>query len=266
MASTSSAAPNLPVALTIAGSDSGGGAGIQADLLSFAALGVFGTTALTCLTAQNPRGVSAVLAVTPDFLRAQLDQVAAFFPLAAIKTGMLFDAGLIAEVARFAATQTDVPLVVDPVMVATSGALLLRQDAVSALAEALLPRATVITPNLDEAAVLLGWRPQHRDELTRAATELVTRFGTAVLLKGGHLDGPTVIDVLATPHRPVEIFEQRRLAGVDTHGSGCTLAAALAAALARGEALPNAVATARAYLRRGLERPLTVAGRQWIAH
>jgi len=206
-----------------------------------------------------------VQAVTPDFLRAQLDQVARFFPLAAIKTGMLYDAALIAEVARFVTARPEVPLVIDPVMVATSGALLLREDAVAAL-RALLPHATVVTPNLDEAAVLLGWKPDTRAGLEQAARELVTAFGTAFLLKGGHLAGGEVIDVLATREGALTCHADPRIDGVDTHGSGCTLAAALAAALACGETLPDAVAVARSYLLRGLRQPLHVAGRHWIAH
>lgn len=261
----SSVNQELPVALTIAGSDSGGGAGIQADLLSFAALGVYGTTAITCLTAQNPDGVSAVLPVSPEFLRAQLNQIAGYFNLRAVKTGMLFDARLIGEVDRFADAHPAVPLVVDPVMVATSGALLLQEDAVAAL-RSLLPRATVVTPNLDEAAVLLGWKPDTRAGLEQAARELVATFQTAFLLKGGHLAGAEVVDILATPDGALHTYADSRIEEVDTHGSGCTLAAALAAALAWGEPLPAAVANARSYLHRGMHQPLNVAGRRWIAH
>jgi hydroxymethylpyrimidine/phosphomethylpyrimidine kinase len=256
----------LPVAVTIAGSDSGGGAGVQADLLTFAAQGVFGTTAITCLTAQNPEGVAAVEAMAPTFVRAQLEQLAAFFALRAAKTGMLFDAGIVEAVAAFLAARSGLPVVVDPVMVATSGAVLLREDAIAAVREHLLPRAALVTPNLDEAAVLLGRRPADEAAMAAAAAELAGRFGVPFLVKGGHLTGEVVVDVLAWPGGGTRTWRDRRIDGVDTHGSGCTLSAAVAAQLARGAGLEEAVAAARAYLRAGLERPLAVGGRRFIAH
>ncbi|RME66656.1 MAG: bifunctional hydroxymethylpyrimidine kinase/phosphomethylpyrimidine kinase [Verrucomicrobia bacterium] len=255
-----------PVALSVAGSDSGGGAGVQADLLTFAALGVYGTTAITCVTAQNPDSVSAVHAVPARVIGEQMRQVAAFFRIGAMKTGMLLRAAIIREVARFLAEHPRLPVVVDPVMVATSGARLLQQDAIRALADDLLPRASLITPNLDEAAVLLGSRPQTPDELKEAAAALASRFGTAVLLKGGHLSGDRLFDVLARPgHRP-RLFRGSRIKNVDTHGSGCTLSAAITALLARDATIEEAVVGARRYLRQGMTRPVFPGHRRFIAH
>lgn len=254
------------VALTVAGSDSGAGAGIQADLLTFSNHGVFGTTAITCLTAQNPGAVSGVHAAPAEFVREQIEAVCSFFPVKAAKTGMLFDAGIVAEVAAAFTRRHRISLVVDPVMVATSGAVLLREDAIAALTQALFPLAMVITPNLDETAVLLGARPAGFDELRDAASTLSRRYGTSVLLKGGHLPGNELIDVLAQPRGRMISYRSRRIGGVDTHGSGCTLSAAITANLATGRSLEDAVAAARRYLRRGMMRPLHAAGRRFIAH
>lgn len=253
------------MALTIAGSDSGGGAGIQADLLTFAAHGVFGTTAITCLTAQNPREVTGVEAVSPDFLLQQLDAVAVYFDLSVIKTGMLFNAELVDTVRAFAEERRDVPLVVDPVMVATSGAVLLEADAQAAMRR-LIQLATVFTPNLDEAAVLLGWHPESPADMERAADELTASTGAAVLLKGGHLRGDDLVDLLAIPGGPRKAMRRERIHNINTHGSGCTLASAIAAELAKGPALEAAVEAALAYLEAAMRRPLEVAGEHFIAH
>lgn len=259
-------AKRLPCALTIAGSDSGGGAGIQADLLTFAALGVFGTTAITCLTAQNPRGVSGVHAAPPAFVAEQAEAVIGFFAPRVAKTGMLFNAPVVTAVAEVLERHPRIKLVVDPVMVATSGAVLLERSAVEVLTSRLFPRATLITPNLDEAAVMLGRKPDSGAELAEAAVHLARRFGTAVLLKGGHLRSATLHDVLATPEGPERAYTGLRITGVDTHGSGCTLAAAITAHLAQGRPLPDAVSRARRYLRTGMARPLRAGGRNFIAH
>ena len=256
----------LPVALSIAGSDSGGGAGVQADLLTFAAHGVFGTTAITCLTAQNPGGVSGVTAVEPEFVAEQARQVFRFFRVRAVKTGMLFNAPIIAAVAAVLAEQGGVPVVVDPVMVATSGARLLQAEAVAAVCERLLPRAALVTPNLDEAAVLLGRPPADECAMRAGALELARRFGVPFLLKGGHLGGDELVDVLATPDGRTERWAGVRIEGVDTHGSGCTLSSAIAAHLALGRPLAEAVAAGRDYLRRGMERGVATGGRRFIAH
>jgi len=256
----------LPVALSIAGSDSGGGAGVQADLLTFAANGVFGTTAITCLTAQNPDGVSGVVALEPEFVAEQARQVFRFFAVRAVKTGMLFNAPIIGAVAGLLREHREIPVVVDPVMVATSGAALLQTEAVAAVSAQLLPLAALVTPNLDEAAVLLGRRPGDEAEMRAGALELAKRFGVPFLLKGGHLHGNELVDVLATPDGGLSRWAGLRIEGVDTHGSGCTLSSAIAAQLALGRALSDAVAAGRDYLRRGLERGAAVAGRTFIAH
>lgn len=255
-----------PVALTIAGSDSGGGAGIQADLKTFAAHGVFGVSAITCLTAQNPDSVTRVSPVEPDFLREQMLQIGRFFALGAVKTGMLYSADLIREVADFLRQQPGLPIVVDPVMVATSGAVLLESEAVAALREVLLPLAAVITPNLDEARVLLGTSPGGRGEMVASARALADRLGRPVLLKGGHLEDDTLLDILAEPGGAFHAFEDARIGGVDTHGSGCTLSAAIAAELAQGATLLAAVTAARSYLRRALSDPVRLGTRTFIHH
>jgi len=258
---------DLPVALSIAGSDSGGGAGIQADLLTFTANGVFGATAITCLTAQNPDGVSAVEVLPPAFVREQIDQVQRWFRIGAVKTGMLYSAEIIATVAAFLEEHPDIPAVVDPVMVATSGAVLLHESAIETMRERLLPRAALVTPNLDEAAVLLGARPATVADMQAAAADLAARIGAPVLLKGGHLaDTREVADILALPGGAVSAFTARRIDGVNTHGSGCTLSSAIAAHLARGRDLAKAIGEALTYLRRGLGQPLFLNGRAFIQH
>lgn len=237
-----------PVALTIAGSDSGGGAGLQADLHTFHALGVHGTTAVTCLTAQNPRAVTAVQAATPALVAAQIEAVFAELPPRAAKTGMLFDAAIIRVVADFWEQGGRPPLVVDPVMIATSGARLLKPSAERALRERLLPLATLATPNLDEAAFLLGRTLGSVEDLRQAARDLQQRHGCAVLLKGGHLRGlRQAVDVL-WDGRDEWMLSAPFVRGVNTHGTGCTYSAAIAAGLALGKKLPEAVTRAKEYI------------------
>jgi len=252
----------LPVALSIAGSDSGAGAGAQADLLTFAAHGVFGTTAITCLTAQNPRGVSGVQASPAAFVTEQCARVATHFRPKALKTGMLLNAEIVGAVADFIKT-SGIPAVVDPVMVATSGATLLAADAVAAVKIRLIPLATVVTPNLDEAAILLG-----RKSLggVAEALELAQTYGVPFLLKGGHAEGDDLTDCLAWPTRETKTFRARRAPHVDTHGSGCTLSAAIAAQLAKGKTLAEAVTIAHAYLQGAIHGPVQVAGLNCIRH
>ncbi len=256
----------LPVVLTIAGSDSGAGAGIQADLLTFSAHGVFGTTAITCLTAQNPDGVTAIEALPAAFVLEQILQVHRGFTLRALKTGMLHSAAIVTAVADFLRSAPRIPAVIDPVMVATSGAVLLEPPALAAMKENLLSRAMLVTPNLDEVAVLLGERPATVAAMIEAGRGLAQIYGTAFLVKGGHLSGDELADVLVTPDGHATTYRSRRVPGVDTHGSGCTLSAAIAANLARGLKLDAAVEAARAYLRRGLERGLWVGQRRLINH
>jgi len=240
-----------PIALTIAGSDSGGGAGIQADLKTFEAHGVFGTSVVTAITAQNTQGVSAVHAVPTDTVRAQIDAVADDLRPAAVKTGMLASAALI-EVIVAALEEHDLgPLVVDPVMVATSGDRLLDRDAESILVGSLLPRATIVTPNLSEAAILADRPVRGVDDMEPAARAIADRGAGAVLVKGGHLDTDTLVDLL-WHDGSVRSWERPKLVTRHTHGTGCTLSSAIAARLARGHGLETAVSGALDYVHRAI--------------
>lgn len=246
---------SAPVALTIAGSDNSCGAGIQADLKTFGACGVYGLTAVTCVVSEIPGKVEMVHAVTPELLRSQIRILFEAYPITAVKTGMLYSRALLRVVSEELADRLGMfHLVVDPVMVASSGDPLLKKDAVRAYEEELLPLADVITPNLDEAAVLLGRPIKTRRAMVPAAEELRAKYGAAVLLKGGHLRGRDAVDVLCD-RRGIREFTLRRLSGCETHGSGCTLSAALAAGLARGQSLPAAVEGAKKFLHRAIARP-----------
>jgi hydroxymethylpyrimidine/phosphomethylpyrimidine kinase len=246
--------PTLPVALTIAGSDSGGGAGIQADLKTFTALGCHGTTAITCITAQNPKQVTGIQPVRGDMVRRQIDAVFAELRPRAVKTGMLFSTEIIKVVADCFAEHRRLPLIVDPVMVATSGAVLLKPSAIRALQDRLLPLATLVTPNLDEAQLLLGRKLHTLEDLLAAAEELHGKFGCAALVKGGHLKlGNEAVDVLFTGNR-FTLLKAQRVQGISTHGTGCTYSAAIAAHLARGEKLERAVALAKHFITRAIAR------------
>ena len=236
----------MAVALTIAGSDSGGGAGIQADLKTFSALGVYGASALTAVTAQNTRGVFGVEAISPAMVAAQIAAVLDDIPVGAVKIGMLANPDVIAAVAGALAGR-GLPVVLDPVMVAKSGDALLADEAVAALRERLLPLATVLTPNLPEAARLLGEAPAGARPAIRAQGERLRALGARwVLMKGGHAEGPVCIDRLLGPE-PAR-FDAPRHQTRTTHGTGCTLSAAIAAGLARGQGVPAAVAEAHTYL------------------
>ena len=245
-----------PIALTIAGSDSGGGAGIQADLKTFEAHGVFGTSVVTAITAQNTLGVTAVHPVPTEVVRAQIDAVAADLGPAALKTGMLASRALIEEVVAALDAHDLAPLVVDPVMVATSGDRLLDRDAEATLADLLVPRATLVTPNLPEAEILAGRPVRSVDDMEEAAAEIASRGAGAVLLKGGHLetDGSSaheLVDLLWHDGR-VRRWQRPRLDTRHTHGTGCTLSAAIAARLATGQALEAAVDGALGYVHRAI--------------
>ena len=237
--------------LTIAGSDSGGGAGIQADLKTFAALGTYGACVITALTAQNTRTVTAIHDVPPDFVGAQLDAVFDDIRISAVKIGMLSRPEVIAVVADRLQHYGAERIVVDPVMVAKSGDRLLQPDAVAALREKLLPLASVITPNLPEAGVLLDREPPtDQASMVEAAAALRALGPRAVLLKGGHLEGDESIDVLddGDDSGKPEILSAPRIATANTHGTGCTLSAAIAALLGRGLPLRSAVARAKVYI------------------
>jgi hydroxymethylpyrimidine/phosphomethylpyrimidine kinase len=241
----------VPVALTIAGSDSGAGAGIQADLKTFGALGVYGLTVITAITAQNTIGVRAVQEIEPGVVAAQLDAVAEDFEIAALKTGMLSSAAIIEVVAQGIRRHRLAPLVIDPVMVAKSGDRLLRQDAVDALRQSLLPLARVVTPNIPEAEVLSGLTIRTVDDRIAAAQRIQTFGAEAVVVKGGHVAADPVIDLLVD-HDGVKEFSAPRVATNQTHGTGCTFSAAITAGLARGLDLSAAVGEARSYVSRGL--------------
>jgi len=247
----------LPVTLTIAGSDSGGGAGIQADLKTFAALGVHGASAIACLTAQNPKRVLAIEPCSPKMLRQQIEAVFEELKPAAVKTGMLFAAENVSIVAQFFKNKK-CPLVVDPILISTSGAKLLEPSALKMLTEKLLPLATLVTPNLSEAEILSGQKISSVEKMRAAAKKIHFKFGCAVLVKGGHLDcGDTsplskrgYVRALQTRREAVDIFFDGKtelllsapfVQRVRTHGTGCTYSAAICAALALGHDLPQAV-------------------------
>lgn len=234
-------------ALTIAGSDSGGGAGIQADLKTFAALGVHGTSVLTCVTAQNPVEVRAVQAMRPDMVRAQIEAVWAELPPAAVKTGMLYSSSIIRTVAAVLRDHAPLALVVDPVMIATSGARLLQHAANAVLCRELLPLASVVTPNLDEVRWLTGLEVREPEDMRTAARELHERFGCAALIKGGHLPGPEAVDLFWDGHDEW-LLSSPRVKGMTGHGTGCTYAAAIAGHLACGRRLADAVVAAKEYI------------------
>ncbi|WP_454918475.1 bifunctional hydroxymethylpyrimidine kinase/phosphomethylpyrimidine kinase [Xanthobacter sediminis] len=237
-----------PIALTIAGSDSSGGAGIQADLKTFSALGVYGASVITALTAQNTRGVTAIHDVPDDFVAAQMDAVFADLDVKAVKIGMLSRPGIIRAVAAGLDRHGARPVVLDPVMVAASGARLLGDDAVATLIGELMPRADIITPNLPEAAALLGTEPAANEDDMQAQAERLMGLGArAVLMKGGHGTGAESTDLLVTPSG-VTRFSAARHPTRNTHGTGCTLSSAIAARLALGDDLTAAVGAAKTYI------------------
>lgn len=234
------------IALTIAGSDSGGGAGIQADLKSFSALGVYGASVLTAITAQNTRTVALVEPVSPAMIRAQIESVLDDLAIGAVKIGMLGTAEATAAVAGALAGR-NLPIVLDPVMIAKSGDRLIQNDAIAALCELLLPRATVLTPNLPEAARLLGRMVATDPTETEAQGRALAALGADwVLMKGGHAEGGACTDLLVGPER--HDFTAPRIATRNTHGTGCSLSSAIAAGLAQGLAVPEAVARAHSWL------------------
>ncbi|MGB0578668.1 MAG: bifunctional hydroxymethylpyrimidine kinase/phosphomethylpyrimidine kinase [Limisphaerales bacterium] len=240
-----------PVALSIAGSDSGGGAGVQADLKTFAHFQVHGTCAITCLTAQNPQQVTAIQPTRRDVLRAQIGAVFDRLKPAAVKTGMLYSETLIQCVADSPASAGQ--LVVDPVMVATSGAQLLKPRAIRVLKQELLPLAKLVTPNLDETELLLGAAIQSIEDAKAAAREIHARWGCAALVKGGHRDSSESTDVLFDGKR-ISLHRARRIPGAETHGTGCSLSAAIAANLALGKNLTAAVRAAKKFITAAIEQ------------
>lgn len=242
------AGPRYARVLSIAGSDSGGGAGIQADLKTFAALGCYGMTAITAITAQNTQGVRGIHGIPPEMLRAQIDAVVEDIGVDAVKIGMLATPEVVRVVADAIRRHQLPHVVLDPVMVATSGDRLIAPETASVLVRELFPLAAVITPNLDEAALLLGREIAGIGALEEAAQALLDLGAQAVLLKGGHLPGDWVVDVLALRDGARRRLESARIATPNGHGTGCTLSSAIAAHLALGYALPEAVEKARAYI------------------
>lgn len=241
---------NVPIALTIAGSDSSAGAGIQADLKTFGALGVYGLTAITCVVAETPGRVSKIEGVSAEMVRAQMEVLLKSFPVAAIKTGLLFSGDIVsvvAETLRTHAASAPTPLVIDPVMVATSGDLLLRDDAVEAYEHELFPLAALVTPNLHEAARLLGEPISDLAAMRSAGARLTEKYRVPFLLKGGHLSGQDAIDLLFLAGQVVE-FSEPFTRGVNTHGTGCTYSAAITAGLASGLSLEEAVRRAKKFV------------------
>ena len=241
-----------PRVLSIAGSDSGGGAGIQADLKTFSALGCFGMTAITALTAQNTTGVRAIHAVPAQMLADQIDAVVEDIGVDAVKIGMLHSPEIVQTVARAIQRHALEKVVFDPVMVATSGAVLINKEAVNVLVRELFPRTAVITPNLDEAALLVQRTLNSERDMEAAAAELLAMGANAVLVKGGHLQGDVVSDLLALASGEKIWMRDSRIHTPNTHGTGCTLSSAIAAHLALGQPLVQAVQSARTYIRGAL--------------
>ena len=265
---TSSQRRSVPVVLTIAGSDCSGGAGIQADLKTFTALGVYGASAVTCVVAEHPGRVLRVTPLPPARVAEQIRAVLEAFPVAAIKTGMLGSRAIIDAVERAigSALEAGVPLVVDPVMMASAGGSLLKNDALPALWR-LMGRATLVTPNRDEAARLGGRSIGDLRALRAAARTLAGDLdGPHVLVKGGHLRTGAAVDWLASPEGKVARFSAPRIRGIDPHGTGCTYSAAIAAALARGLALPEAVASGKRFIADALARRLSIGGYAMLNH
>ena len=245
---TSNAQRSIPIALTIAGSDSSAGAGIQADLKTFNALGVYGLSAVTCVVAEIPGKVSRIEPVDPEMVREQIAVLARNFPIAAFKTGLLYSADIISTVSKsIVDLALKIPLVVDPVITATGGDPLLKPGAIEIYERELFPLATLITPNLDEASQLLGEKIQDRQSMERAGKELARKFNTAILLKGGHLSGNDAVDLLFANGK-ITKFSAPFIRDVATHGTGCTYSAAIAAGLASGKSLEDSIARAKKFV------------------
>jgi hydroxymethylpyrimidine/phosphomethylpyrimidine kinase len=253
-------AEKIPIALTIAGSDSGGGAGIQADLKTFAALGVHGTSAITCITAQNPKRVLGIQACRPELVRQQMQAVFAELPPAAVKTGMLYSAQIVRAIIDCFQLRPRPPLIVDPVMISTSGACLLKPNAIKIIQAELLPLATLVTPNLDEAALLIGKKLSSVEDLRHAAREIHQRFRCAALVKGGHLRGLSeAVDIFYDGKNEL-LLSAPFVKGVHTHGTGCTYSAAITSYLALGFDLPASVVQAKSFITNAIAQSQAVAG------
>jgi hydroxymethylpyrimidine/phosphomethylpyrimidine kinase len=239
---------SIPIALTVAGSDTSAGAGVQADLKTFSALGVYGVNAVTCLVAETPGNVSRIAPVSAEMVREQMEVLANSFPIAAMKTGLLCLAEIVSAVARaIVDLAPEIPLVIDPVMIATSGQQLLRADAIEAYEKELFPLATLITPNLDEAGKLLGQKIEDREAMDEAVRALAEKYGVSILLKGGHLSGDHAVDVLFADGTLMD-FSAPFVRDVTTHGTGCTYSAAITAGLALGLSLEDSIRRAKDFV------------------
>jgi hydroxymethylpyrimidine/phosphomethylpyrimidine kinase len=254
----------VPVALSIAGSDSSAGAGIQADLKTFSALGVYGLTAVTCVVAEIPGKVSRIEPVSGEIVREQIEVVAKNFPIAAVKTGLLYSAEIISAVARairdmIRMSVPRIPLVIDPVFVATSGNSLIEPAGIETYEKELFPLASLITPNLDEAGRLLGREIKDQQSMQIAGKELQKKFGTGILLKGGHLPGDYAIDLFFVDGKIVEVSAPKTF-GVATHGTGCTYSAAITAGLALGQPVGKAISEAKKFVTKSIRNHLQWGG------
>lgn len=248
----------MDVVMTIAGTDSGGGAGIQADLKTFQELKVFGTSAITALTAQNTLGVQGIFPISPDFVLQQLTSVFSDFDVKAVKTGMLFSAEIIEVIAHFL-QQKDVQLVIDPVMIAKGGESLLQKEAVEALKSKLIPLATVLTPNIPEAEVISGIKIENEDQMANAAHKILQYGVQCVVMKGGHLHDPySATDKVYLADGTTFSMKSERIQTKHTHGTGCTFSAALTSFLAKGYSLKNAMIEAKKFVQLAIENPLNI--------
>ncbi len=234
--------------LTIAGSDSSGGAGIQADLKTITALGGYGMSAITALTAQNTQGVFEIVACDPAFVSLQIDLVLSDIGADVIKTGMLFNHAIIASVADMLKLYPHIPYIIDPVMVSTSGSVLLKEDAIESLIELLIPQAALVTPNIPEAELLAEMNIRNRDDMQNAGERILKMGAKAVLIKGGHGRHQTIDDMLICSDKPMVIYEHPRIGTKHTHGTGCTLASAIATFIAQEHTLEEAVRLAGDYV------------------
>lgn len=240
--------------LTIAGSDSGGGAGIQADLKTFSALGCFGTSAITAVTAQNTRGVRSVHGIPVEMIKDQLQAVLEDIAPVAIKIGMINRAEVVQVIEKeLRAYDRSVPVILDPVMVATSGDRLIEPDTVTQLTERLFPLVTLVTPNIDEAIILSGQQIYHLDDMIAAGQKIIEKGARAVLIKGGHLLGPIIYDVFISGNNVPVVLESAFIASKNLHGTGCTLSSAIAAEMAKGNGLFNAIKNAKIYIGKALQ-------------
>ena len=248
---------DYPIALTIAGSDSGGGAGIQADLKTFLTHSVFGTSVLTCITAQNPSGVRGILEIPPDLVNKQISAVVEYFPVAAIKTGMLFSKEII-DIVSLALKNKNYKLVVDPVMVASSGAKLLQDDAINSLKNNLLPLASLITPNLDEASILLGEKISTENEMETGVKKIFDTFGVPILLKGGHLINSDYAVDYFYDGKAMYPLSSKFVKEFNPHGTGCTYSAAITSNLAKGLGLIESISLAKYYIFEAISQSYTL--------